>query len=160
MEAVQMDLPEPRKTRADQIREAFEKYHVSNPGVWELFEKFAMQVIGAGREHYSSAAIFQQIRWHYTITTSGEEVKINNNFAPYYARLFHAKHPQHSKFFRNRIMITKQQPACKPNIQVFRDPDDNEPYGYVCPICREPIVDPQPTEHTEEGLAHATCVNK
>lgn len=32
------------------------------------------------------------------------------------------------------------------------------PYGYDCPVCAEPIVEPQATEHTDEGLAHAECV--
>lgn len=160
MEAVQMDLPEPRKTRADQVREAFEKFHISHPGVWGLFERFAFEIIRAGKSHYSADAIFHRIRWFHAIESRGEEVKINNNFSPYYARLFHTKYPQHKGFFRNRELITKERPACKPNLQVFRSPDDNEPYGYVCPICREPIVEPQPTEHTEDGLAHASCLNK
>ena len=30
-------------------------------------------------------------------------------------------------------------------------------YGYNCVVCGEPIVEPQPTEHTEEGLAHLIC---
>ena len=30
-------------------------------------------------------------------------------------------------------------------------------YGYTCPVCGEPIVEPQPTEHTDEGLAHLIC---
>lgn len=31
-------------------------------------------------------------------------------------------------------------------------------YGYNCTICGEPIIEPQPTEHTESGLAHAHCL--
>lgn len=30
-------------------------------------------------------------------------------------------------------------------------------YGYNCPVCGDPIVEPQATDHTEEGLAHAEC---
>lgn len=32
-----------------------------------------------------------------------------------------------------------------------------KPYGYNCAVCGEPIVEPQATEHTDEGLAHAEC---
>ncbi len=30
-------------------------------------------------------------------------------------------------------------------------------YGYNCVVCGEPIVEPQATEQTEDGLAHAAC---
>ena len=33
-------------------------------------------------------------------------------------------------------------------------------YGYNCPICGEPIKEPQATEHTDDGLAHAKCCEK
>lgn len=34
----------------------------------------------------------------------------------------------------------------------------SRPYGYNCPVCGEPIIEPEPTEHTSDGLAHAACV--
>ena len=55
-------VEEPLKTRADQIRARFEKFHAANPQVWELFKKFTFQLIAAGRAHYSSDAIMQRIR--------------------------------------------------------------------------------------------------
>lgn len=36
----------------------------------------------------------------------------------------------------------------------------NKPYGYNCPICGEPITEPQDTEHTEDGLSHASCCSE
>lgn len=33
----------------------------------------------------------------------------------------------------------------------------NPDYGLDCPVCCDPIVEPQATDHTEEGLAHAAC---
>jgi hypothetical protein len=30
-------------------------------------------------------------------------------------------------------------------------------YGYNCTVCGEPIKEPQLTEHTDQGLAHAKC---
>jgi hypothetical protein len=32
-----------------------------------------------------------------------------------------------------------------------------KPYVYICPICGEPIKEPQTTAHTEDGLAHEKC---
>jgi len=31
-------------------------------------------------------------------------------------------------------------------------------YGYNCVICGEPLKEPQPIEHTDDGLAHAKCL--
>ena len=30
-------------------------------------------------------------------------------------------------------------------------------YGINCTVCGEPICEPQATEHTDDGLAHAEC---
>ncbi len=99
------------QTRADQILEAFIGFHTRNPSVWELFKKFTWQAIGAGRDRYSADAICHRIRWHTDIETHGEEIKINNNYTAYYARLFHAAHPEHAGFFQNRLRISEKHDA-------------------------------------------------
>ncbi len=42
-----------------------------------------------------------------------------------------------------------------------KQPDSAKPkgraFGYICPVCGEPIFDSQPTEHADAGLAHALC---
>ena len=79
--------------RADQIYARFKLFHAENPEVWTLFKRFAFEVIRRGREHYSVNAIFERIRWHVDIETeSSDELKLNNDFRAYYARMFHAKH--------------------------------------------------------------------
>lgn len=49
------------ETRADQIEAAFRRFHVDNPNVWVLFERFTFEAIAAGMTSYSSAAIFERI---------------------------------------------------------------------------------------------------
>jgi len=105
--------------RADQIFNAFARFHSENPKVWELFERFTLEAVTAGREFYSSNAIFERIRWHVDIETSGGEVKLNNNFRAYYARLFHARHPRMGQFFRNRKRTSEDESASETDIQVF-----------------------------------------
>ena len=107
------------RTRADQILTAFENFHNKNPDVWRLFKKFALQAISTGREHYSSNAIFERIRWHVEIENRGDEVKLNNNFRAYYARLFHLAHLEYDGFFRNRKLTSESIDAYEQDIQVF-----------------------------------------
>lgn len=115
-----------KKTRADQILEAFERFHMKNPSVWALFERFTLQAIDAGREKYSSDAICHRIRWHTGVETRGEEVKINNNNTAYYARLFHVAHPEHDGFFRIRRRISQKHNASGEDRQVFIDKQAGE----------------------------------
>lgn len=112
-------MSDPLKTRADQITDAFVKFHRANPGVWLMFEKFTLMAIASGKTHYSSASIFERMRWHMDIDTGGGEVLLNNNFRAYYARMFHYKHPEHCGFFRNRKMTSRSKAAYDKDIQVF-----------------------------------------
>ena len=108
-----------RKTRADQILDSFEVFHFHNPNVWALFKQFALQAIASGRERYSSDCVCHRIRWHTAIETRGEEVKINDHYTAYYARLFHLAYPEHSGFFKNRKLISENVNAFESDIKVF-----------------------------------------
>jgi len=80
----------------------FERFHVENPRVYELFERFTLQVIKRGFKHYSADAICHRLRWETGIETRGDDRKINNNFVSAYARLFERDHPEYRGFFRKR----------------------------------------------------------
>ena len=86
----------------DVNKQAWWKWHKKNPQVWELFQKFTFEAIESGRTHYSTNSVIERIRWYTDIETSGDVFKINNNHAPYYARLFHLEYPQYDGFFRTR----------------------------------------------------------
>lgn len=111
-------------TRHDQIKRRFERFDADNPGVWSLFKKFTFDVIETKRhKHYSSDAVVQRIRWHTSIETTGESVKINDHYRAYYARKFHAEFPQHDGFFRNRKQVSKSMPARETDEISFSKPD-------------------------------------
>lgn len=112
-------------TRADQIFKRFVAFHDANPTIWELYQKFALQLVGAGRKRYSSLAIMMRIRWHVEVETKGDSVKINNDFAAYYARMFAAKFPEHRKFFGFRHRTSVDSAAYNNDIHVF----DSGPVG-------------------------------
>lgn len=115
------------KTRAEQIKESFLKFHGKNPHVWVLFEGLALRAIERGKTQYSSATIFEVMRWHTDMETVGDdECKLNNNYRALYARMFHDEHPEHGRFFRNRKQVSKEQPARYPDRQFFPgEPDQN-----------------------------------
>jgi hypothetical protein len=93
-------------TRADQIFESFVRFHKENPRVWRLFEQLSFGMLYEGHLSYSANAIFEQIRLHMSVTTTGAEVKLSNNHRAYYARLFHVRHPHLYGFFKCRRLVS------------------------------------------------------
>mgnify|MGYP003154231220 CR=1 FL=1 len=99
--------------RRNHLERAFELYDAQNPEIWELFIRFTGQAMSRGYKHYSVNGIFERIRWHTSVEAlpaSGDprvedrDLKINNNYRPYYARKFHEQFPQHDGFFRTRVL--------------------------------------------------------
>lgn len=112
--------PPRARSRADQILEAFVRFHRTNPELWRLFERFALQAARRGHRHYSSRVVCERIRWHVEVETDDEDgLKLNNNFMPYYARLFHRAHPELPGFFRNREQVSASRPAYLVDRQAF-----------------------------------------
>ena len=82
---------------------AFRAFHQANPPVYELFCRFARELIEKGRERYSADLIWQRLRWHIEIETRGDpDFKLNNNYRTYYGRLFVHDHPEYAEFFETR----------------------------------------------------------
>ena len=92
VEQLQGDLQERKKV--------WWEWHKENPQVWGKFEEYTLEAIATGREHYSHWAIINRIRWNREIETNGGEFKISNDYIGFYARLFHARYPEHKDFFR------------------------------------------------------------
>jgi len=65
-----------RRTRTDQLLDAFIAFHENHPGVWVLFQRFALDARRAGRKNYSSNAIFERIRWHIDQHQNNHEMPI------------------------------------------------------------------------------------
>ena len=79
---------------------AFREFHRENPHVYELFKRFAFEVIRAGRPRYSARTIFHRIRWHTDIETKSDDgFKICDHHSPYYARLFAEDYPKYKHIF-------------------------------------------------------------
>ncbi len=112
-------------TRADQIFQRFVEFHLANPRVWVLFCQFADRM-RKHRDHYSAHAIFEVIRYETDIRTTGEPVKMNDHYTVYYARMYHAMHPEADGFFNVRRRPSAEKPAYLNDVVVFHTGDPGE----------------------------------
>jgi len=83
--------------------ENFELHHAEHPEIYEMFCRFALQVVNL-RDHYSAKSIFHRIRWE---TMVGEQYpasfKIDDGWISHYARMFMEDYPQYEGFFQTRL---------------------------------------------------------
>ncbi len=77
-------------------------FHLSNPRVYELFERFALEAVRAGRSHFSAKMIWERMRWYSRVETTDPTFKLNNNYHAYYARFFLERHPELDGLFETR----------------------------------------------------------
>jgi len=91
-------------------KEDFERYDAENPKVWELFERFSLEVLAAGHRHFGAGAVFERIRWYVSVETKGDTWKLNNNYRSFYARKFLQTHSASAPpgFFRLRASVADE----------------------------------------------------
>jgi hypothetical protein len=89
----------------------FMAWHRANPQVYELFRKFALDIIRRGYRHYGAAAVMERIRWYLDVETVAPEggrrepFKCNNDYRAFYARKFMEEYPEYMGFFRRRESV-------------------------------------------------------
>ena len=89
------------------IRERFEAFHAENPFVYDLLCKYGRMVKARGINHYGIKALLEQVRWHVTFENYRFEsgtFKLNNNFAPHYARMIMERESGLQGLFSLRII--------------------------------------------------------
>lgn len=106
------------KTRADQIFDRFVIFHKANPVVWILFKQYANEMREV-RDHYSGRAVWERVRWDVDFATTGESVKMNDHYFPYYTRMYLATHQEAKGFFQIRKRTSAAKPAYAVDIAVF-----------------------------------------
>jgi hypothetical protein len=81
----------------------FDAWAKENPGVVDLYLKFARQVRDAGRKRYSVKALTERIRWEVNIVIRKDgEFRINNNYSAPMARLLVVIDPTLAEIFEFR----------------------------------------------------------
>ena len=106
------------KTRLDELTAAFETYDAKHPEVWRMFCLFTLDRIRVGCTYYGAKSIIERIRWETDaarIQSKENEFKVNNNYAPFYARRFHAQYPKWNGFFRLRHQTSQETLPAKRN---------------------------------------------
>ena len=83
--------------------EHFDDFDRDNPDIWALFRSTTFEVMERGFKHYGANSILERIRWHTSIEQGQRDFKINNNWAPFYARKFMEIYPVYAGFFRTRV---------------------------------------------------------
>lgn len=92
----------------------FKKYHTDNPEIYETFKSYALRAIKRGFKRLSAELIINIIRWETPIRAKDDYFKINNDFKPFYSRMFMNEFPEHAGFFQKRaskadeIFFTRQ----------------------------------------------------
>tara|TARA_R100000951_G_scaffold107388_1_gene102708 strand:- start:302 stop:583 length:282 start_codon:yes stop_codon:yes gene_type:complete len=86
----------------------FEQYHNENPHIYTAFKHYALIAKQKGFKNYSAKSLFEIIRWHTPIRGEVEYFKINNNYAPDYARKMMKDYESFKGFFRVRELKAKR----------------------------------------------------
>jgi hypothetical protein len=92
-------LKEPRLVRQ------WKEFHGANPEFYRLFVRFSLEASMAGRRRFGAFAVINRIRWYTAVETRGDSYKVNNNWAPFYARLFEHDFPEHAGLFEMRHAV-------------------------------------------------------
>lgn len=87
-----------RKKRPITNADRFKIYHAENPEVYQAFKAYAHQLIACGVEKLSAYLIYERMRWESAVS-GNDGYKLNNNYRPYYARLFMQDHPEYEGMF-------------------------------------------------------------
>lgn len=85
------------------LEERFWDFHDENPRVYELFDRFAMEAVRAGRTRIGAKMLIERMRWYTTVeAVDTDGWKLNNNYTAFYARLWVEDHPEHAELFELR----------------------------------------------------------
>ncbi len=93
------------------LESRFLEFHLRNPQVYTLFDRFAKEAIRAGRTILSAGLIFERIRWETQVLTTDPDYKLNNNHRAYYARLWMNNHQKTTVRFRTRVVTNEIREA-------------------------------------------------
>ena len=87
----------------------FQTFHERNPQVFSALESMTQEMYQRGRKRIGINMLLEVLRWNYYMKTDdpNSDFKINNNYAPYYARLLIEKHPEWCDLFQLREMRSK-----------------------------------------------------
>jgi hypothetical protein len=82
----------------------FNRFHKNNPDVYNKLLELSLELRAVGHRRIGIKMLFEQLRWlHALRTTDMSGFKLNNNYAPFYARLL-MERPELKNFFETRAV--------------------------------------------------------
>ena len=86
------------------LQQSFTEFHESNPDVYRALERLALQMWERGRRRIGIGMLFEVLRWDYYLQTNdpNSDLKLNNNYRAYYARLLMSNHPEWVGLFKTK----------------------------------------------------------
>ena len=86
---------------AETVEDRFLEFHDENPDVYAELVELARGVLRSGRTKWGIKAALEVLRWS-RLQTRGEVFKLNNSFAPLYARMVMDRNPDLAGLFSLR----------------------------------------------------------
>lgn len=91
------------------LEERYNEWVIQNMKFYELFSKFALEAVAAGRTKISHWLIVNRIRWECAVTgvatcKEDRDFKISNDYIAFMARDFIKDHPEHDGLFTFKKM--------------------------------------------------------
>ena len=83
----------------------FNIYHRRNPSVYSKLLELSLRLKRVGASKYGMKALFEILRFN-ALLQSDSKFELNNNLAPYYARLLMKNEPSLDGFFRIRTLTS------------------------------------------------------
>lgn len=82
--------------RGATLAEQFAAFHGANPHVYGALRRLALGMVRRGRRRIAIKMLIEVLRWQHDMTTADafSEFKINNSYAPFYARLLMDTEPE------------------------------------------------------------------
>jgi hypothetical protein len=88
------------------VKAQFERFHSRHPEVYAEFVRLCRVATRAGRKRVGIKQLFEVLRWNrYVGPDHLEDYKLNNNYAPHYARLIMSREPDLANIFETRAMF-------------------------------------------------------
>jgi len=86
----------------------FLRFHRENPRVFHLFVRFSRDAKTALGTPIGINLVTERVRWETSVVTTGDAHKLNNNFAPFYARLIMHSQPDLRGAFTTRRSVADE----------------------------------------------------
>jgi hypothetical protein len=110
------------------LKERFVHFHQANPHVYREIKRRSLILHDQGIRRFGIKAIFEAMRFDHAVRTGGDSYKMNNNHAPFYARLVMKTTPVLEGFFQIREQTSE---GAKEELSIRIDPPSfQEHYGH------------------------------